>query len=144
MSTDRDRSDERPPEPTTVLLVGGSSEIGLAIIRGLAADRSVSAVSRREHCGVAAHGRRRASDCRAQDALSLWHLLQRVDPSLRGAVYDRLAALMPPPTGVTRRGALALESRSLEGYWTKIRRIHFRLMILRGVRQINPRTGLAR
>ena len=81
---------------------------------------------------------------RAQDALSLWHLLQRVDPSLRGAVYDRLAALMPPPTGVTRRGALALESRSLEGYWTKIRRIHFRLMILRGVRQINPRTGLAR
>jgi len=81
---------------------------------------------------------------RAQDALSLWHLLQRVDPSLRGAVYDRLAALMPPPPGVTRRGALALESRSLEGYWTKIQRIHFRLMILRGVRQINPRTGLAR
>ena len=81
---------------------------------------------------------------RPQDALSLWHLLQRVNPALRGLVYDRLAALVPPPPGVTRRGALALESRALEGYWTKIHRIHFRLMVLRGVRDINPRTGTAR
>src|SRR5438093_5288985 len=81
---------------------------------------------------------------RPQDALSLWHLLQRVDPSLRGIVYDRLAALVPPPPGVTRRGALALESRALEGYWTKIQRIHFRIMVLRGVREIDPRTGLAK
>ena len=81
---------------------------------------------------------------RPQDALSLWHLLQRVNPALRGLVYDRLAALVPPPPGVTRRGALALQSRDLESYWTKIQRIHFRLMILRGVRDINPRTGTAR
>jgi len=81
---------------------------------------------------------------RPQDALSLWHLLQRVNPALRGLVYDRLAALVPPPPGVTRRGALALESRALEGYWTKIHRIHFRLMVLRGVRDINPRSGTAR
>jgi len=81
---------------------------------------------------------------RAQDALSLWHLLQRVDPSLRGTVYDRLAALVPPPPGVTRRGAVALQSRDLEGYWTKIQRIHFRMVILRGVKNIDPRTGLAR
>jgi len=81
---------------------------------------------------------------RPQDALSLWHLLQRVNPALRGLVYDRLAALVPPPPGVTRRGALALQSRDLESYWTKIQRIHFRLMILRGVRDINPRTGAAR
>ncbi|HEV8382504.1 MAG TPA: hypothetical protein VGQ29_13015 [Gemmatimonadales bacterium] len=76
-----------------------------------------------------------------RDALSLWHVLQRVDPSVRGIVYDRLAALVPPPPGVTRRGAIALQSRALEGYWTKIHRIHFRRMILRGVRDINPRTG---
>jgi hypothetical protein len=81
---------------------------------------------------------------RPQDAISLWHVLQRVDPSLRGVVYDRLAALVPPPPGVTRRGALALESRALEGYWTKIQRIHFRIMVLRGVREIDPRTGLAK
>ncbi|HLQ59355.1 MAG TPA: hypothetical protein VK113_07560 [Gemmatimonadales bacterium] len=80
---------------------------------------------------------------RPQDALSLWHLLQRVDPPLRGAVYDRLAALLPPPPGVTRRGAIALESRALEGYWTKIQRIHFRMVVLRGVKNIDPRTGLS-
>jgi hypothetical protein len=78
---------------------------------------------------------------RAQDALSLWHLLQRVDRPLRGLVYDRLAALVPPPAGVTRAAALALEPRALEGYWTTIHRIHFRRMILKGVREINPRTG---
>jgi hypothetical protein len=74
----------------------------------------------------------------------LWHLLQRVDSSQRGAVYDRLAALVPPPPGVTRRGAIALHSRDLEGYWTTIQRIHFRIMVLRGQRDIDPRTGRAR
>ena len=78
---------------------------------------------------------------RAQDALSLWHLLQRVDPPLRGAVYDRLASLVPPPAGVTRAKAIALESRTLEGYWTKIRSIHTRRIRLLGVREIDPRTG---
>jgi len=78
---------------------------------------------------------------RSQDALSLWHLLQRVDPTLRALVYDRLAALVPPPPGVTRAGAIALESRDLEGYWSKIHRIHFRRMILKGVKEIDPRTG---
>lgn len=81
---------------------------------------------------------------RAQDALSLWHLLQRVELPLRGVVYDRLAALVPPPPGVTRRAAIALESPALESYWTKIQRIHFRIMVLRGVRDIDPRTGLAK
>lgn len=76
-----------------------------------------------------------------RDALSLWHLLQRVDPTLRALVYDRLAALVPPPAGVTRAGAIALESRDLEAYWTKIHRIHFRRMILKGVKEIDPRTG---
>jgi hypothetical protein len=78
---------------------------------------------------------------RSQDAVSLWHLLQRVEPSLRGAVYDRLAALVPPPPGVTRQGAVALRSRALEGYWTIIQRIQFRRIVLRGVRDIDPRTG---
>lgn len=80
---------------------------------------------------------------RPHDALSLWHLLQRVDPALRGLVYDRLAALVPPPPGVRRAAAIALDARALEGYWTKIHRIHFRRMILKGVREIDPRTGTA-
>lgn len=80
---------------------------------------------------------------RPHDAISLWHLLQRVDAPLRGAVYDRLAELVPPPPGVSRAGAVALESRALEGYWTTIHRILFRRMTLRGVRDIDPRTGTA-
>jgi hypothetical protein len=80
---------------------------------------------------------------RAQDALSLWHLLQRVDPQLRGAVYDRLAALVPPPPGVRRANAIALESPALEGYWTKIHGIHTRRIRLLGIREIDPRTGVA-
>ncbi|HWC75584.1 MAG TPA: hypothetical protein VG454_16780, partial [Gemmatimonadales bacterium] len=78
---------------------------------------------------------------RAQDAMSLWHLLQRVDPTLRATVYDRLAALLPPPPEVTRARAIALDSRALDAYWTKIHRIHFRAMILKGLKNIDPRTG---
>jgi hypothetical protein len=77
----------------------------------------------------------------SQDAISLWHLLQRVDPSLRGAVYDRLAALLPPPASVTRGAALALDQQALESYWQKIHRILFRRTILHGIRRIDPRTG---
>ncbi|HEV8264875.1 MAG TPA: hypothetical protein VGQ06_07975 [Gemmatimonadales bacterium] len=93
-----------------------------------------------ESGGAGAAGAALAS-ARAEDAVSLWHLLQRVDPSQRGAVYDRLAALVPPPPGVTRPGALALEPATLDAYWSSIRRILFRRVILRGVRDIDPRTG---
>ena len=39
------------------------------------------------------------------------------------------------------RGAIALRARDLEGYWTKIHQIQFRRMVLKGVREIDPRTG---
>ena len=44
----------------------------------------------------AALGRALAA-ARERDALSLWHLLSRVDGEDRGRVFDRLAALAPPP-----------------------------------------------
>lgn len=78
---------------------------------------------------------------RPDDAISLWHLLRRVDASQRGAVYDRLATLVPPPGGVTRDAALALDAAALDAYWTYIHRILFRKMILHGLRDIDPRTG---
>jgi hypothetical protein len=78
---------------------------------------------------------------RPDDAISLWHLLQRVDAGQRAAVYDRLAALVPPPRGVTRAAALALEAPALDAYWMHIHRILFRRIILQGVRDIDPRTG---
>jgi hypothetical protein len=81
---------------------------------------------------------------RSEDALSVWHLLGRVDPALRGEVYDRLATLVSPPAGVTRERALALHAGTLERYWDTIRRIHFRRVVLRGIRDLDARTGVAK
>ena len=54
---------------------------------------------------------------RNDDALTLWHLLSRVSPELRGRVYDRLAHFVPPPDGVTRTGVLALDKGMLDLWW---------------------------
>lgn len=48
-----------------------------------------------------------ASEARPRDALTLWHLGARLEPPLNGLVLDRLAGLVPPPAGVTRRGMMA-------------------------------------
>ena len=94
--------------------------------------------------GGAAAVRRALGAARSEDAVSLWHLLSRVEPVLRGAVYRRLAMLVPPPVGVTRDGVLRLEQRQLDAYWNAIRRIAWRRIILHDIRDIDPRTGLAR
>lgn len=54
---------------------------------------------------------------RVDDALSLWHLLSRVSRADAGRVYDRLAALVPPPAGVTRDGVLAGNREMLDVWW---------------------------
>ena len=87
---------------------------------------------------------RALSSARPEDALSVWHLLERVDPGLRGAVFDRLAALVPPPAGVTRQAVLLLDRAALDRYWNTIKRIAWRREILQGIRTIDPRTGLSR
>jgi len=51
---------------------------------------------------------------RERDALTLWHLLTRVEDSERGRVYDRLAGLAPPPGGVTRDGILRGDKTMLD------------------------------
>ncbi len=51
---------------------------------------------------------------RQQAAITLWHLLQRVDDSMRRSVYQRLAAISAPPNKVTMEGILALERPMLE------------------------------
>ncbi len=53
------------------------------------------------------------AEARVRDTLTLWHLLYRVGENDRGLVYDRLAALTPPPAGVTREGVLQLEEKML-------------------------------
>ena len=51
---------------------------------------------------------------RKRDGLSLWHLLPSTEGPARERVYERLAALVPPPASVTRQGALALDERMLD------------------------------
>ncbi|HVF51510.1 MAG TPA: FecR domain-containing protein [Pyrinomonadaceae bacterium] len=53
-------------------------------------------------------------EARPRDTLSLWHLLARVGTDERARVYERLAAHAPPPAGVTRDGALALDAPMLK------------------------------
>jgi len=57
---------------------------------------------------------------RGRDALSLWHLLSRVNGDARGRVFDRLAALVPPPAGVTREGALRGEAAMRDAWWDEL------------------------
>ena len=57
---------------------------------------------------------------RPRDALTLWHLLGRTGPGERGHVYDRLAALVPPPAGVSRTGVLDLNQTMLDLWWDKL------------------------
>ena len=54
------------------------------------------------------------SGARKEDALTLWHLLGRLEGEERTAVYDRMVVLAPPPPGVTREGVLAGEGAMLD------------------------------
>ena len=53
---------------------------------------------------------------RPRDTLTLWHLLTRVDGEDRARVYDKMAALFPPPAGITREGVLALNQQMLDAW----------------------------
>ena len=56
----------------------------------------------------------------AHSTITLWHLLQRVEPAARGRVFDRLATLAPPPASVTRARALRGESGALQRWRTDL------------------------
>ena len=54
------------------------------------------------------------AEARDRDTLTLWHLLSRVDATLRARIFDRMVALTPLPAGVSRERALALEPATLK------------------------------
>jgi hypothetical protein len=60
------------------------------------------------------------SKSRPSDALTLWHLLARVDDAHRIPVYDRLAKFVPPPAGVTKEGILHLDQPMLDLWWNEL------------------------
>jgi FecR protein len=60
------------------------------------------------------------AESRQRDALTVWHLLARVGESERGSVYDRLATLVPSPSGVSRDGILRLDQKMLDLWWNQL------------------------
>ena len=55
---------------------------------------------------------------RPRDAFTLWHLLRRADGADAGRIFERLAALSPPPAGVTRELVLSGRTEAaLEAWW---------------------------
>jgi hypothetical protein len=60
------------------------------------------------------------AEARTKDALTLWHLLSRTDGGSRQLVYQRLAGLVPPPSGVSRNGVLKLDPHMLYLYWNAL------------------------
>jgi hypothetical protein len=60
------------------------------------------------------------AQARKRDALTLWHLLSRLSGPERGRVYARLAALVPPPAGVTREGIRRGDKHMLDTWWDQL------------------------
>ena len=59
-------------------------------------------------------------EARAQDALTLWHLLPRVAPAERARVFGRLGQLVPPPAGVTVQHVLDGDPTALDRWWGEL------------------------
>ena len=59
-------------------------------------------------------------ESRKRDALTLWHLLARVEGKQRLLVYNRLVKLAPHPAGVTREGILRLDQPMLDRWWNEL------------------------
>jgi hypothetical protein len=52
-----------------------------------------------------------------RDEVTLWHLLARAPAPERDRVFDRLAAFVAPPPGVTRDGIRAGNKEMLDAWW---------------------------
>lgn len=59
------------------------------------------------------------------DMFTLWHLLSRVSKEDRGVIYDALAELVPPPSGVTREGILSKNKKMLDLWKVEIENAWF-------------------
>jgi hypothetical protein len=65
------------------------------------------------------------ANARAEDAVTLWHLLTLTTGDRRLAVYELLAKFAPPPAGVTRAGILAADADMLRTWGTELGLLRF-------------------
>ncbi len=54
------------------------------------------------------------------EAISLWNLLPRLNPLIRGAVYEKLNELIGAPKSVTKNGTIELDNRMMNLWFRKI------------------------
>jgi hypothetical protein len=81
---------------------------------------SVDAAGAEPPRDAGAFGRQLAVALRAarpEDAVTLWHLLDRLPAPWRAPVHDRLAALAPPPPAVSRAGIVAGNAQMRDSWW---------------------------
>lgn len=57
---------------------------------------------------------------RKEDALTLWHLLFSSGGAERDKICSRLAALVPPPSGVSPEGVSRLDRQMLDLWWNEL------------------------
>jgi hypothetical protein len=61
------------------------------------------------------------SEARPKDALTLLSLFHRLPPSAQGVLFDRLAQLVPPPSGLTRQDAIdGTNMPGMDAWWKKL------------------------
>ena len=60
------------------------------------------------------------AEATGDDAFTLWHLLTRCEPAQKPRIYDALAAMVPPPAGVTREGILRGDRQMLDRWWDQL------------------------
>lgn len=60
------------------------------------------------------------AEARRRDAFTLLNLFPQAAVAERGRIYDRLAALVPPPPGVTREQAVAGDGRVIGLWWDRM------------------------
>jgi hypothetical protein len=75
--------------------------------------------------GGAASLARIITESRAEDTLTLWHLLPRVTQSDRERLFEVLSSYVAPPDGVTREGVLKLNKKMLEDWRIEMENIWF-------------------
>jgi hypothetical protein len=70
----------------------------------------------RRHDAIA----RVVTEARDRDVVTLWHLLSRLRPEERDAIFDVLARFVPPPDTVTRDGIRAGNRAMLDAWWDRL------------------------